>query len=409
MKSIELPRGPALQATLRVTTQRLAAELATPTALAPAWNDVTWRVAMAVAVMHGVSGLLATRLQWRGPPAWQAFLAEQAEHGRRREARIRERLAVLHAAATAAGVPMLALKGASLLQTGLVRPGERPMSDIDLLVAPADVDAADRLIRAAGHAPGVRKHRHIAYEPLEQPAAPAFGEHEDNPIKIELHTAVAEPLPRREVDITASLPPHRPHAGLHGYASPGALMRHLLLHTTGNLCVRCVRLIQLHDIALLAQHLDDAGWAEALAPASDGRAAWWTVPTLTLVAQLFPGRLPALPPSALRACPPWLLRASRGWALTDVSLSHLCIPVLPGLAWARGPGDALGLAWQRLFPAERAVAAQIVQRQHSLAGSAWTRQPPWRKALSFLRGAPPRAQTMYSLHRALAYQPASSA
>lgn len=409
MKSIELPGQPALQLLLRDTTQRLAAEISAPTLQAPDWDEVSWRVAMAVAVMHGISSLLAGRLLWRGPPAWQAFLHEQAEHGRLREARIRERLAMLHAAAEAEGVPMLALKGSSLLHTGLWNPGERPMSDIDLLVAPGDMEAADRCIRAAGYTPGVRKRRHLAYEPVGQAAAPAFGEHEDNPIKIELHTAVAEPLPRREVDITASLAPRQPRPGLHGYASEGALLRHLLLHATGNLCLRCARLSQLHDIALLGHRQDDAGWAEALAPASDGRPAWWAVPTLLMVEQLFPGRLPAVPQRVLQACPPWLLRASRGWDLTEVSLSRLAIPVLPGLAWARGPGDALGLAWRRLFPAEQAVTAQLVQRQPSLAGSAWTRQPPWRKALSFVHGAPPRAQTMYSLHRALAYRPASSA
>lgn len=409
MKSIELPAMPALQALLRLTTQRLAAELNAPTQPAPAWDELTWRVAMAVAVMHGISGLLAGRLLWQGPPAWQAFLADQAEHGRRREARIRERLAALHEAAAAAGVPMLALKGSSLIQTGLMAPGERPMSDIDLLVAPTDLGAADRVIRAAGYTPGVRKRRHTAYEPLDRQPTPAFGEHEDNPIKVELHTAVAEALPCREIDITAGLRPGAASPGLHGYASPGALMRHLLLHTTGNLCVRCVRLIQLHDIARLASRLDDAGWADALAPGPDGRPAWWAVPTLTLVDQLFPGQLPPRPEAAARACPPWLRHASARWALTDVSLSHLAIPMLPGLAWARGPGEALGLAWRRLVPAERAATAELLQRQPSLAGSAWNRQPPWRKVLRFLRGAPPRAQTLYSLHRALAYRPASSA
>lgn len=404
-----MPAAPAVQAALQATTQRLADELAVPQTLPPDWNAFTWRTAMAVAVMHGISGLLAKRLRWQGPPDWQAFLGEQALHGVRREARIRERLHTLHAAAVAAGVPLLALKGAALLRTGMVGGGERPMSDIDLLVPPARAVAADALICATGYAPGVRKQRHIAYEPLHQGSDRAFGEHEDNPIKIELHTAVAEPLPLRQIDITASLAPHQPPPGLHGYASTAALMRHLLLHTTGNLCGRCVRLVQLHDIALLAGQLDDTDWQECLAPASDGRAAWWAVPTLALVEQVFPGRLPRLPRAAVQACPPWLVRASRHWTLTDVSLSHLGIPVLPGLAWARGPRDALGLAWQRVFPAERAATQQLLQHQHSLAGSAWSRQPPWRKALSFLLGAPPRAQTMYSLHRALAYRPASSA
>lgn len=406
MKEIELPGAAALQAALRSTTDRLAAELANPLPIAPAWTAFEWRAAMAVSVMHGISGLLASRLMWAGPADWQAFLAEQAEQGRRREARVRALLARLHAAAIAAGLPLLALKGSALLQLDVYAAGQRPMSDVDLLARPGDLQAADRLIILGGYVAGAAKRRHTAYEPLQQRAIPAFGEHEDNPIKIELHEAVREPLPRREIDITSSLRPTTTRPGLNGYASSAALMRHLLLHTAGNLCSRSVRLIQLHDIAALGARLAREDWNEALAPASDDLPAWWAVAPLTLAQRLFPGQLPPTPAAALAACPPWLRRASAGYRLADVSLSHLGIPLLPGLEWSRGPADMLGLAWQRLHAQE---SRQAVQRQPSLAASAWTRRPHWRKALSFLRGTPPRAQTLYSMHRALAYRPASSA
>lgn len=406
MNELSLPKAAVLQAALRATTDRLAAELSSPLPLAPAWDEFEWRAAMAVSVMHGISGLLASRLAWAGPPHWQAFLAEQAEQGRRRETRVRGLLARLHGAA---GMPLLGLKGSALLALEVYAPGERPMSDIDLLVRPADMAAAGDLITALGYDTGLARHRHIAYEPLAQPPAPAFGEHEDNPIKIELHPAIAEPLPLHEIDITAGLLAPDAGPGLNPYSSPAALMRHLLLHAAGNLCSRSVRLIQLHDIAVLGSRLGAADWEQVLAPASDGRPAWWAVPPLRLAQRLFPGQLPAIPAAVLAACPPRLRRTSDRQGLADLSLSHLGIPLLPGIAWARGPIDVLGLAWQRLHPREQAVTARLVQRQHSLAGSAWTRRPPWLKALSFLRGAPPRVQTLYSLHRALAYCPASSA
>jgi hypothetical protein len=401
-----LPEAAVLQAALRSTTDRLAADLAGPLPMAPAWDEFEWRAAMAVSVMHGISGLLASRLVWTGPPHWQAFLAEQAEQGRRREARVQELLARLHGAA---GMPLLGLKGAALLTLGVYAHGERPMSDIDLLARPSDVHAADQLITAMGYAAGVARHRHVAYEPLQQNADRAFGEHEGNPIKIELHQAIAEPLPLRKIDITAGLMAPDTGPGLNPYSSPAALMRHLLLHTAGNLCSCSVRLIQLHDLVALGARLSASDWAQALTPASDGHPAWWAVPPLRLAQRLFPDRLPAIPPAVLAACPPRLRRACANQGLTDLSLSRLGIPLLPGLAWARGPAEILGLAWQRLYPEERAVTAQIVQRQHSLAGSSWTRRPPWLKALSFLLGAPPRAQTLYSVHSALAYRPASSA
>lgn len=408
-----LPSPAVLQATLRRTTQRLAAELAERRPAAPQWSDFEWRVAMAVAVMHGISALLAGRLRWCGPPAWQAFLAEQAEQGRRREQRVRGLLARLDGATREAGLPLLAMKGSTLLQLDIYAPGERPMSDVDLLARPADVAEADRVILASGYACGIVKRRHRAYEPLDQPADRAFGEHAANPIKIELHEAVREPLPLHEVDITASLLPPAAAPGLNRYPCLAALMRHLLLHAAGNACNHCVRLIQLHDIARLAPRLGAADWNIALAPASDGRAAWWAVPPLRLALTLFPGCLPeAAMPALARAsaaCPPWLRHA--GLELTELSLSRLAIPLLPGICWSHGPLEAMGFAWQRLHPGreELAATAEVLSRQHSMAGSAWARRPRWLKALSFLGGAPPRVQTLYSLHRALAYRPSSSA
>lgn len=411
-----LPNAAVLQATLKAATDRLAAELVTPTAQAPRWNDFEWRTAMAVSVMHGISGLLAGRLRWQGPPAWAAFLAEQLDQSRRRERRARELLARLDRSAREAGLPLLAMKGSALLALGLYAPGERPMSDVDLLARPVDMAAADGLITANGYVLGIAKRRHRAYEPLGQGSDRAFGEHEGNPTKIELHEAVREPLPLREVDITADLLPPAAAPGLNAYASTAALMRHLLLHAAGNICNRCVRLIQLHDIALLGARLDAAAWREALAPASDGRPAWWAMPPLLLAQRLFPAALPegllaqVLAP-ALAACPPGLRRSIASRGLAESSLSHLDIPMLPGIEWSQTSGEALQFAWRRLHPTreDRAAMVEVLSRQHSLAGSAWTRQPRWLKALSFLRGAPPRAQTLYNLHRALDYRPSSSA
>jgi hypothetical protein len=408
-----LPRAAVMQAALKGTTQRLAAELAAPRSEAPDWSEFEWRAAMAVSVMHGVSALLAGRLRWPGPPAWADFLAEQAEQGRRREQRVRDLLARLDAAAREAGLSLLAMKGSALLQLGLYAPGERPMSDVDLLARPADGPAVDRLIRTNGYGAPLVKRRHSAYEPVDQRTDCAFGEHETNPIKIELHEAVREPLPLREVDITASLSLHAPQPGLNPYPSIASLMRHLLLHAAGNICNRSVRLIQVHDIARLAPRLDAGDWEQALAPASDGRAAWWAVPPLRLAQALFPGCLPETASPALAraaaACPRWLRHAEVD--LAAMSLSHLAIPMLPGIHWSRHPADALAFAWQRLNPGrqELAATAEVLKRQHSLSGSAWSRRPRWLKALSFVLGQPPRVQTLYSLHRALAYRPSSSA
>lgn len=411
-----LPRAAVLRATLRAATDRLATELTMPSNEAPVWNEFEWRTAMAVSVMHGITGLLAGRLRWQGPPDWQAFLDEQLEQSRRRESRARELLARLDASARHAGLPMLAMKGSALLALGLYMPGERPMSDVDLLARPEDMTAADSLIQANGYSLCIARARHVVYEPPNWGRDRAFGEHERNPTKIELHPAVQEPLPLREIDITASLLPANALPGLNPYASEAALMRHLLLHAAGNFCQRSVRLIHLHDIAVLGARLNAEAWREVLAPASDGRPAWWAVAPLTLARQLFPDQLPsdALGAGwtlAVEACPRTLRQRMARCGLVESSLSQLDLPMLPGIEWSQSAAEAVIHAWRRLYlpREERAARRQMMVTEHWQSTSAWLRRPRWLKVLSVLSGAPPRAQTMYNLHHALAYRPSSSA
>jgi hypothetical protein len=265
----------------------------------------------------------------------------------------------------------------------------------------------------AGYAEGVTMWKHRDYLPLDALAVPAFGEHEANPIKIELHTAVHERLPVREVAITTQVFPAHAQPGLNAYPSLAALMRHLLLHAAGNLCGRGIRLIQLHDIAVLAGRLNEADWDEALTAASDELPAWWAVPPLELALRLFPSHWP---PEAMAraygaaqaACPARLRRAALHYRLDEVSMSAYRTPMLPGVEWSHGVTEALQCARIRLHPGHEALAQnrRAALNVHAFASSPWTGQPRWQKALRFLLGAPPRVTTMYSLRRAMAYEPA---
>lgn len=144
------PSRTSVQRALRVTTERLANELARPTRHTPDWSDFEWRIARATAAMHGVSPLLATRLSWRGPEGWQQFLASQRAHTQQRQRRIEELLHSIDAQARKMGLGIVALKGAALHALGLYEAGERPMADLDLLVARQDVTGATSLIEALG-------------------------------------------------------------------------------------------------------------------------------------------------------------------------------------------------------------------------------------------------------------------
>ena len=55
--------------------------------------EFEWRVARAVATIHGVSALLAHTLPWKGPESWRQFLAEQSEHTATRHRHMQQVLA----------------------------------------------------------------------------------------------------------------------------------------------------------------------------------------------------------------------------------------------------------------------------------------------------------------------------
>ena len=72
-----LPSLVQLAAALRTVTERLGHELVSPQPAAPEWSEFEWRTARAVAAMHGISGVLAGELWWRGPDGWTHFLSQQ--------------------------------------------------------------------------------------------------------------------------------------------------------------------------------------------------------------------------------------------------------------------------------------------------------------------------------------------
>ena len=407
-----LPPFRTLAAALARTTEALAGELARPGAQAPAWSDFEWCIAEAVAVLQGVSALLAIGLRWQGPARWHAFLSEQARHTLLRRRRIARLLGEIGSVTRAAGIAAVALKGAALYQLGLYPAGERPMGDIDLLVREADLTAAGRALRALGYVPGHASWRHQTLEPERVDGAGGFGEHIDHPLKIELHGRIVERLPLRETDITALEFPAAAHPGLNDYPSLGALMRHLLLHAAGNLRARALRLIQLHDIALLCARMGERDWQELLDARSQGRGPWWALAPLTLTRRYYPEAVPTAVLAALGpGCPPLLRRACRSKRLTDVSWSNLRIEAFPGIEWSGSPAEALGFVASRVWP-DREARAELTPHAlatvHYAGAARWYDASHLERILRWLCSRPPRVQTIHAVRLALAREPATS-
>ena len=207
----KLPPYKTVAAALRKTTERLARELVRPCDTPPDWNELEFGVAQSVAAMQGITVLLANRLRWPGPPAWETFLSGQREQSVLREALLQRLVARIDSATRDARVPCVALKGSAVRSLGLYAPGERPSSDVDLLVRKSDAAAVAAVVGTLDYVMLEDVARHTTYVPRNLTTPTTLGEHAANTIAIEVHTLVAEALPIRKVDITARLQPRHPN------------------------------------------------------------------------------------------------------------------------------------------------------------------------------------------------------
>jgi hypothetical protein len=397
-----LPPLKTVKAGLHDATEALALELARPGTPTPDWDGVQWRLASAAAAAHGVPAMLHGRCRWRYEP-WQRFLRDQHAHVLSRQRRIAATLSRIDAGARDAGIAAVALKGAALHAIGLYAPGERPMADIDLLVAEGDADRATAVLQAMGYVESYAQWKHRVFKPVAGQPVPGLGEHCDTPVSIELHARVQERLPVAVVDVTGRIFPHHARPGLNAYASTGALMAHLLLHAAGGICGRSLRLMHLHDIALLAARMDDADWY-ALAGEAGGEPAWWASPVLRLVERYYPGVVPAAVAAPLaRRSPPLLRVLSRRQTMTAVSCSELWLHPLAGLEWSRSVAEAGRYLGNRVRPPREAVQerADMLRTQLYLQGQQWPRMGHARRVLNWLARPVPRMDMLYAVRAAM--------
>ena len=395
-----------LQAALTTTTERLAAELAHPRTDAPAWSETEWRVARAVAAIHGVSALLSARLRWPGPPGWNSFLAEQRTHIALRMSRIQALLERMDSDARRAGLAIVALKGAALHARGLYIPGERPMADIDILVREPDAEQTVVLLAALGFREGAATWKHRSFAPdTSQGMAATLGEDAAAAVKIELHTSIQELLPVRAVDLSAVVFAEQPRPGLNGYRSTAALLAHLVLLASGAMVLRELRLLHLNDIARLCAVMSAQDWEEFFRLAQTARdpTPWWAYPPLALAHRYY-GCVPApVLARVARACP-WLLRrAYRHRTLTDVSISHLWISAFPGIEWSGSASEMARYIGRRLIPSPetRALRVEFAAAQPQVSGGEWARTSQLRRMRRWLLTRQARQATLHPVRASL--------
>lgn len=400
-----LPPLDKVAAALREITEILAHELTVPTDEPPAWSDFEWRIAHAVAAMQGVSSLLSSALHWGGPANWRRFLEEQREHITRRHLRIMGLLDRIDSQARAQGIALVALKGVALHRCGIYQIGERPMADIDLLVRDADVEATARLLEDCGYQDSFTTWRHKLFEARYKPGVAEFGEHFDNPIKIELHTSIRERLPVTETDITHFIFPYTANPGLNDYRSVASLMMHLIFHAAGNIRAHALRLIQLHDIAKLAARFAVSDWEELLNARANNRGLWWAVPPLLMTVRYYPAAIPAFVIARLNKHCPWLLGKFAGrQLLADVSWSNIWVHAFAGIEWSRTPQEALVFIFARIWPdfEARRELQRFASHHPGASKIPWYGISQGARILRWMSSKPPRVQTLLSVRAALA-------
>jgi hypothetical protein len=309
-----------------------------------------------------------------------------------------------------AGVGAIALKGAALHEMGLYMPGERPMADLDVLVHESDIPLAIRVLEELRFQESLNCWKHRVFDPDDASRPADLGEHRDNLIKIELHSRIHEILPWRRTDISQWILSEPLQPGVNGYPSKATLLSHLLLHAAGAMAYRALRLLHLHDIALLASRMDEENWNELLSLSESSRALWWAGPPLALTARYFPARIPIRILDAVAAQCPWLLARRTGrQKLTDVSLSFLWIEAFPGIEWCQSPAEALAYITRRLIPNDelRSVRKSLGQSEPALRQDPWAKLSQTRRIFRWLTTKQTRPATLHAVRMALAQSPVS--
>jgi hypothetical protein len=400
-----IPPATVVQDALRATTERLAHELARPTDVTPSWSEFEWRAARAAVAIHGVGPLLAGCLRWQGPPGWRAFLEDQREQTEKRHWRIEALAKLIDQHAREAGIPMVALKGAALHELGFYRAGERPMADLDLLVEEPDMAVTTKLLEAHGFHTELNFWKNRIFKVAGESGG-GLGERSDNPIKVELHWRIRERLPLELTDISPIVFPTNPRPGLNPYPSRVSLLMHLVLHAAGAMASRDLRLVHVHDLALMCGGMQAEDWEQILCQGESGtQGPWWFLPPLQLARRYYPDIIPGPVLSRLQsACPALLRRTTTRRSITDFSLSSLWVSAFPGIEWAQSGSEACRYILGRVRP--DAEAQRI--RNSDVANAAWAAQSHWQglsrrhRIFRWITSRPTRPATMYVVRQTLA-------
>lgn len=300
-----------------------------------------------VSGMGPLLGWWIERRQLAASDAVAAILRNHWRHNRDRAASLRRACAAVSGALMSAGIKVVILKGLDTESAYFPAPGTRPASDIDLLVDPARLIAAEKVLWSRGFVPASRAERESSWRQPDTPDLPAslYLVHRNDPWNIDLHHSLdidaAPGAPVAHLDRGRPMAAIRRWAGATaGYALDQPLLAlHLAVHAGHGL--HNLTLVRLVELIATIRHDTQAGrlsWSDFIDLAIACQALAYAYPALAFAEQLAPG---TVPPDVLAAGARAMPRRAHAVMrrLTPATAQRLeRISLAEHFMWTRGAG-----------------------------------------------------------------------
>jgi putative nucleotidyltransferase-like protein len=255
------------------------------------------------ALLTGTGPLLGRWVEQRSLDVSGALadvLARHLAHGRMRVERIAREVAPALSCLVRAGVTPTVIKGFHAAHCYFPEPGLRPISDVDVVVTPADIPQAEVALRAAGFTPSPLipwPYKRDWYPPDDDGRLWSFELFDARDRwKLEVHDgANFGELPsfglRLDTRLRSGTPWHASGVPIRAPAQP-LLTAILATHLSAELHTRCLlRVVELLFVIRRDRELALLDWDAFDALLDESRARRFVYPALSLVEKLLPGTI----------------------------------------------------------------------------------------------------------------------
>jgi hypothetical protein len=303
----------------------------------------------------------------RAPEELALLLRLHLEHGRRRAGRIAATLRSTLDIMQVEGLHATIVKSAHTAQEYFPEPGTRPAADIDLVLPPARIPAASRILRKHGYTL-LKTRRHPYKTDWAPPGIPRSLRsieltHADNPVTVELHDSLdREFFGVHTLRLSSLAPSHViPSPEIHPATSvlrQPLLSVYLAAHASEELHqLQLVRIVELIEVVRRDSKSGRLDWAEFSKALRATGASRFVYPAFELAERLAPGLLPEPVRSVISAA------ATPRMRRVLETMSPATAQRLEGLSlderflWASGPFESARRLFHMLWPTRGESAA----------------------------------------------------